>query len=83
MQTATTPIAQTQPYYWSEVRFYRCVLAIPWRRAKRYRELNILIPDAYADGKALFRSDAASVQRHQTAVATHLEAKRSAKHNLL
>ena len=82
MQTATTPIAQTQLFYWNEISFYRCVLALPWRRAKRLRELNVLVPDAFAGSQALYLSDAASVQRHQAAVATYLQAQRAAKHNL-
>lgn len=86
MQTATTPIAQTQLFYWNEISFYRCVLVIPWRKAKRLRKLGVLVPDAFcgsgSGSQALYLSDAASVQRHQTAIATYLQAQRVAKHNL-
>jgi hypothetical protein len=82
MQTATTPIAQTQLFYWNEISFYRCVLAIPWRRARKLRELGVLVPDGFVNSKAVYLSDAASVQRHQAAVAGYLQTQRAAKHNL-
>jgi hypothetical protein len=64
-------VAISTPYYWSEVRFYRFVLGITWRRGRKLIALGVLVPDGYSDDRALFLADGRNIQRHRQAIADY------------
>jgi hypothetical protein len=75
----TSAAIATTPYYWSEVRFYRFVLGITWRRGRKLIALGVLTPDGYSDNRALFLADGPSIHRHRQAIADYTAQKRRAK----
>jgi hypothetical protein len=61
------------------LRFYRFVLGINWRTGRKLVIQGVLIPDGYADDRALFLANGQSIQHHRQAIADYRAAPKRSK----
>lgn len=71
------------PVFEFEVRYFRNVLRVSYETGRRLREREILKPDAFtADGRALYRIDAASVKDARERINRHRAQVARTRYNL-
>jgi hypothetical protein len=63
-------MAQPVPVYSFEIRFCE-TLDIRPETGRRYRNLGILVPDAWVDGRPLYLSDPVSTEKHRQSLARY------------
>ena len=63
-------MARSVPVYSFEIRFCQ-TLDIRPETGRRYRELGVLVPDAWVDARPLYLTDPLNIERHRESLARY------------